>query len=383
MVRIVGDYLPDEDLEMAEGRIQAARSERPIPWAVSMNIVINRGGWRRREILRLAAAGVIGVALPGGRLLSFQKPGAKPLRGIFPIAHTPFTDADRMDTPLLVKELEFIDRGGVHGFVWPQMASETLSLTEAERMEGCEALAAAGRRLRPAVVLGIQGPDVAAMQRYARQAERVGADAVISLPPSENASEKEMFDYYRAVGRATSLPIFVQAVGDISVDLLVAMSEAVPNLRYAKDEAGNPLNRVSELRRRTGDRLKIFSGAHGRTLIEEMRRGFSGSMPAACIADLYAATWDLWQEGKHAEAIQAHGRELALLADMFLYGIEGMKYVLCLRGVFRNTTVRRAPAGKGFEGAARIVSGDSAPLDEAARKALAETVNALKPWFRA
>ena len=29
------------------------------------------------------------------------------------------------------------------------------------------------------------------------------------------------------------------------------------------------------------------------------------------------------------------------------------------------------------------ISGDSAPLDEAAKKALAETVNALKPWFRA
>ena len=348
-----------------------------------MDIARSRGGWRRREILRLAAAGAIGAALPGGRLLGFQNAGAKPLRGIFPIAHTPFTDADRLDTALLVKELEFIDRGRVHGFVWPQMASETLSLTEAERMAGAEALTAAGKRLRPALVLGIQGPDVAAMQRYARQAERFGADAVISLPPSENASDQEMLDYYRAVGRATSLPIFVQAVGNISVDLLVAMSESVPNLRYAKDEAGNPLNRVSELRRRTGDRLKIFSGAHGRTLIEEMRRGFSGSMPAACIADLYATTWDLWQEGKHAEAIQAHGRALALLADMFLYGIEGMKYVLCLRGVFRNTTVRRAPAGKGFEGAARIVSGDSAPLDDAAKKALAETVNALKPWFRA
>ena len=33
----------------------------------------------------------------------------------------------------------------------------------------------------------------------------------------------------------------MQAVGNISVDLLVAMSESVPNLRYAKDEAGKSL----------------------------------------------------------------------------------------------------------------------------------------------
>ena len=107
-------------------------------------------------------------------------------------------------------------------------------------------------------------------------------------------------------------------------------------------------------------------------------------MPAACIADLYATTWDLWQAGKHDEAIAAHGRTLAMLADMFLYGIEGMKYILCLRGVFKNYTVRDVPVAKGFEGAAKIVSGDNtAPLDEAARKALAETLHAMKPYLRA
>ena len=347
-----------------------------------MDIVCRSNNWRRREILRLATSGAIGLALPGGRLFSYQKSAAKPLRGIFPIAQTPFTDADGLDTALLVKELEFLDRARVPGCVWPQMASETLTLTEKERMAGAEALAGAAKRLRPAVVLGIQGSDEAQMRRYAKQAQQLGADAVISLPPSENAGEKELLAYYRAVGRATSLPIFVQAVGNISVDLLVEMSQAVPNLRYVKDEAGNPLQRVAALRKRTGDAMKVFTGSHGRTLIEEMRRGFSGCMPVASIADLYAATWDLWHEGKHSQAIEAHGRTLALLADMFLYGIAGMKYVLVLRGVFRNAAVRRLPEGK-FAGAARIVSGDSIALDDAAKKALAETVAALKPYFRA
>ena len=139
--------------------------------------------------------------------------------------------------------MEFIDRGGVHGFVWPQMASETLSLTDKERTAGAEAIITAGKRLRPAIVVGIQGPDLASMQRYAKEAERLGADAVISLPPGENASEKDMLQYYQAVGRATSLPIVVQAVGNISVDLLLEMFQSVPNLRYMKDEAGNPLER--------------------------------------------------------------------------------------------------------------------------------------------
>ena len=177
-----------------------------------MEILSRKSSPGRREFLRLLTAGAIVVALPGSRLLSFQKSGSKPLRGIFPIAHTPFTDSNQLDLATLVKEVEFIDRGGVHGFVWPQMASETLSLTDKERSAGAEAIITAGKRLRPAIVVGIQGPDLAAMQRYAKEAERLGADAVISLPPGENATEKDMLQYYQAVGRATSLPIVVQAV---------------------------------------------------------------------------------------------------------------------------------------------------------------------------
>jgi hypothetical protein len=42
------------------------------------------------------------------------------------------------------------------------------------------------------------------------------------------------------------------------------------------------------------------------------------------------------------------------------------------------------PVTKAFEGAAKIVSGGNAcHLDDAARKAPAETLNTIKPWLRA
>ena len=63
-----------------------------------MEILSYKSSPARREFLRLLATGAIVVALPGSRLLSFQKSGSKPLRGIFPIAHTPFTDSNQLDT---------------------------------------------------------------------------------------------------------------------------------------------------------------------------------------------------------------------------------------------------------------------------------------------
>src|SRR5947209_280173 len=223
---------------------------------------------------------------------------AKPLRGIFPIAQTPFTAANKLDVESLVEQVRFIDRGHVHGFVWPQLASEWDTLTEPERLEGAEAIAFTGKKLKPAIVVGVQAPDVATAMRYAKHAQKSGADALISLPPANQSDPAAILDYYKQVGAATELPLFVQAVGSLSVDSILAMYHAIPTLRYVKDEAGEPLHRVAELRAKSHDELKVFTGTHGRTLIDEMIRGFSGSMPAAGFADVYASAWDPWHEGK-------------------------------------------------------------------------------------
>src|SRR3954451_12349658 len=109
----------------------------------------------RRKFLRVLAAGPLSVAA-----VRATGPATKPLRGIFPIAQTPFTESNKLDVDALVEQLRFIDRGRVHGFVWPQLASEWSTLTESERLEGAEAIASEGKKRSPAIVLGVQGPDV-------------------------------------------------------------------------------------------------------------------------------------------------------------------------------------------------------------------------------
>ena len=310
----------------------------------------------RREFLWLAAAGPC----------AFAKSEARPLAGIFPIAQTPFTDSDKLDAEALVAELRSIDRARVHGFVWPQLASEWSTLKESERLEGAEALLAAGRKLRPAIVIGVQGQSLDEALRYARHAEKLGADAIISLPPARK-DPASVVSYYREIGKATSLPLFAQSTGDMSVDLLLEMHKSTPALRFIKDEAGQPLLRIAALREGSGGALKIFSGAHGRTLIDEMIRGFSGSMPAASFADLYAAAWDLWHEGHKREAADMFGRAAILIEEISAYGIESLKYILCLRGVFRTYQTREQKGGR---------------LDETGKRVLRELLDLLKPYLK-
>lgn len=309
----------------------------------------------RRHFLTLAGAASLQAA-------------ERPLRGIFPITQTPFTSANALDLEALARQIRFLDRCGAHGAVWPQLASEWDTLTDAERREGAEAIVAAAKGLKMAIVLGVQSADPAKAVEYAQQAERLGADAIISLPPAGDNPQVTL-EYYKRIGSATSLPLFAQAVGKMTPELLLEMHRAIPTLRYVKDEAGQPLDRIGPLLEGSKGQLKVFSGSQGRTLIEEMRRGFSGSMPSAAFADLYAQTWDLWQEGRRREAMEMHGRTLLVLTEMGLYGMEGLKYPLVLRGVFSTWKARKQERSR--------------PLDEQAQRSLREALEFAKPYLRA
>jgi len=332
-------------------------------------------GSGRREFLHALTAGAFGLALSGQGICANQKPAAKPLRGVFPIGQTPFTEADRLDLDCLAAEVRFCNRGRVHGFVWPQIASGWTTLTEKERLDGAEAILAAGKGGRTALVIGVQGPDMAAVTRYAQHAAKLGADAIISLPPPNGTDPKALLEYYQQVGRLTELPLFVQSQGNMSVDLIVEMFHTIPTMRQVKDEAGDPRERITELRHRTSDQLKVFSGQGVRTMIDEMRLGFSGHCPTTGLADVYAAAFDLWHRGQRQEAFDMFGRILAFAS------IAGPhSYVLVARGVFKETTRSRGGMAAGGGAGPRRAQ----PNDEEGKRLIREALNTyLKPYLRA
>jgi 4-hydroxy-tetrahydrodipicolinate synthase len=318
----------------------------------------------RRRFLACSPALVLSAA-------GQTKADGKPLRGIFPIAQSPFSDDDRLDVDTLVAELGFLHRGGIHGCVWPQLASEWWTLSREERLSGAEALCAAGRKLKPAIVIGVQADSPAAATAFASHAAQHGADALIALPPPREKDPRIIREYYQTIGKATDLPLIVQAIGNLSVDEVIEIAAAVPTIGAVKDEAGEPLARIAAFRQKTGGRLQIFTGNHGRTMIDELLRGFAGTMPAAAFSDLYAAAWDLWHGGKRREAADMFARAALLIQEVSAYGTESMKYLLCLRGVFKTYRTRESQQGV------------RARLDDEAKKNLREILDLLKPHLRA
>jgi dihydrodipicolinate synthase/N-acetylneuraminate lyase len=362
LVRVHDSFLVTTDLEPLEG----------IPMEFAPD---------RRAFVKTLAAGALALAFS-----KEARAAGKPLRGVFPIGQTPFTEDDKLDVECLQNQIRFCNKFKVHGIAWPQIASGWNTLSEQERLEGAEAILAAAKGGKAAIVIGVQAlnNDLPKAVMYARHAAEHGADAVISLPP-EKADDKAMIEYYKAIGAATELPLFVQSQGDMSVDLIVEMAKQIPTMKCVKDEAGNPLGRVTQIIERTNGKLAVFSGNGVRTMVDEMRLGFAGHCPYPVLSDFYAAAFDQWHAGKKREAFDTFGRIQAISS------VTGAtNYLMVVRGVFKETTRMRVQQGGGGGGRGGAAAGGGrggrggAPgLDEATKKAVREAWDEfMKPHVR-
>jgi dihydrodipicolinate synthase/N-acetylneuraminate lyase len=285
------------------------------------------------------------MALPQ---LVTAKTAARRLAGVFPIGFTPVNAQNQIDYEGLAAQVKFCRRGGVHGLAWPQIASGWTTLTEEERMHGAETLVSAARGGATAIVIGVQSrtADFNETERYARQAEKLGADAIICIAPPGVTDASQLLPYYQRLGKVTALPLFAQTGGDFSVDLIVEMFNTIPTFRFVKDEAGDPLERVTEIRRRTNNQLQCFSGKGVTTMITEMERGFVGHCPFVSLADLYASAYDSYHAGRLRDAFDQFGR-IEAASSMFP---QSDVDVLIARRVFRpGTTTRVAPPAPGAD----------------------------------
>src|SRR5262245_77753 len=94
--------------------------------------------YSRRDCLKLATAALAGLRPLTAAAQSAVTGSRKPMRGAFMILTTPFTESGAVDWDDLVREVDFCDRSGVHGLVWPQGSSGVAHLTKDERMHGME-----------------------------------------------------------------------------------------------------------------------------------------------------------------------------------------------------------------------------------------------------
>lgn len=296
----------------------------------------------RRRFLTAAA----GALLSSGTGARARQPSPA-MRGVFVILATPFTAAGEVDYDDLTREVAFLHRCGVQGLVWPQLASEYEELTRDERLKGMRVIAAAARRGRAALLLGVQADTTAEAVAYARHAETLQPDGLIAIPPRTAQGLDDFRSYFRALGRETRRPCFIQTTGgaegvEPTIEFLLDLAREFPHLGYVKEEHAPVLTRVRRLLAHRPPVRAVFTGAAGKAWLHEMRYGVDGTMPGAMLADIYARIWDEHRSGNAAAARDLFARLLLMINCM--EQIPATRYYLMQkRGVFKTMRSRRHP----------------------------------------
>jgi dihydrodipicolinate synthase/N-acetylneuraminate lyase len=311
----------------------------------------------RREVLMLAGAAAIAPARGSAPKNPERKKGSD-FRGLFPIMATPYTESKAVDYEDLAHEVEFLDRCGVPGMVWPQLLGETDALTVEERKRGMEVIAKSAKGRSPRIVLGVDGPNLRSAMAYLEHAEGLDPDAVIAMPPREAKSAAEVMDYYRTLVKATRRPFFIQSAElvrgvRVETQALVDLAREYPHAAYFKEEVAPSIERMMKLAEHKPVVRRVFAGEGGRNLMYVLRLGLDGSMAGHSVADVLVQVWELWEAGHREKSRDLYAKFLLFLnCESYVPGTR--QYMMKKRGIFKTTVSRRAEFEYSREGLAEL-----------------------------
>jgi 4-hydroxy-tetrahydrodipicolinate synthase len=267
-------------------------------------------------------------------------------RGIFPVLATPFHDDLSLDLDSLRREVEFCIERGAAGLVAPVVIGEFFTLSDRERIDVFRTCVQAAQGVRP-VVAGISGTSGPHAAELARAAEEVGADAVIAMPPyAQTVGPVGILAYFSAIARATRLPICLQNAppplgSPLSAEGIERLMGEVRSVRVIKEETLPNTHQIGAVVGRLGKRVEgVFGGAGGAYLLDELRRGASGCMPAPEFMELHVVAYDRFVSDDAAGADEVFRALLPGVNYERLLQVPFVKELLHRRGVLSSTATR-------------------------------------------
>jgi 4-hydroxy-tetrahydrodipicolinate synthase len=228
-------------------------------------------------------------------------------KGVFPAITTQMHKDGSLDVEATAVHAEVLIRSGVTGLVFLGSLGENQSMTGDEKRLLLGEMVKAVKGRVP-VLSGVAESSVAEACRYARDAEGLGADGLMLMPPMiyKSPDPRESLHHFRTVARSTGLPIMIYnnpiSYGhDITPELFAELASQ-PNFVALKESSGNT-RRITDLHNVVGGRYAIFTGVDDLAL-ESAILGIDGWVAGSGIAfpDENQRFWELTRKGKWDKA---------------------------------------------------------------------------------
>lgn len=257
------------------------------------------------------------------------------------MAATPFNDDDTIDVESMQRYTRRALEKGVSGFLVPAMAGEVNWLSNEERRLIVEIVMDEVKGAVP-IIGGATASDQKGRIEGAKTLIEMGCDGILVYIPFE-----EEDSYRKSVKEIAELKPGFLMLQDLEtngkslpVPLMAELFREIEVFTWAKVETPDRNGKFKAIQEATGGELNVGSAGPG--MIEGLDRGVSLWMPTL-YHDIYTRVFNLYHEGKRAEATDLFNRLLPCLTlpafhPDFLRKRD--KLVLCREGIFKTTHVR-------------------------------------------
>lgn len=186
-------------------------------------------------------------------------PSPRDWTGVFGFPVTPFKKDLSLDLDALARNVDEMSQYPFCALVAAGGTGELYSLSPVEVEQVVKTTVENARGIP--VVAGT-GYNTVIGADLARRSERAGAECMLALPPYyAGAPEEGLYEYYRAIGAATPLPLMVYSRewAVFTPDMVAKLADRVPTLVAWKDGQGDA-RKYQRIMHKLGDRLAWFGG---------------------------------------------------------------------------------------------------------------------------
>jgi 2-keto-3-deoxy-L-arabinonate dehydratase len=270
-------------------------------------------------------------------------------RGVFPVAPTVFDERGELDLDGQKRCTDFMIDAGSEGICILANWSEQFVLTDAERERVMDSVLAHVAGRVPVIVTTTHfGTQICAER--SRRAQAAGAAMVMVMPPYHGAtiraSEGAIYDFFRRVSDAVTIPVMIQdapvAGTPLSVPLLARMAREIENISYFKIEVPQAAGKLRALIEAGGDSIVgPWDGEEAITLMADLDAGATGAMTGAGYPDGIRQITDSHFAGDRDAAAAAYARWLPLINyENRQCGLIAAKVLMHEGGVIRSAMTR-------------------------------------------
>lgn len=269
------------------------------------------------------------------------------IQGVLPILPTPFTEQGVVDEVSFRNVIDAAIADGVQGLAMFGLASEYHKLSDAEKVRLTQVLIEHTAKRVP-VIISITHHSLEIARYEAAEAMRLGADALMVMPPFFMAPHAAAVQNHIATLAAeTRAPIIVQYApiqtgASLTAESFAALHAQHSNVSHVKVDLIPSGPMIHQLQSLTKGRMKSIVGYMGLYLPQDVKSGAVGVMPTVSVSRIFVQLFQLLQT-QPEEGRQLHARILPLLSFMMqsvemLVAIE--KVILKHRGLLTSTYCR-------------------------------------------